>query len=346
MTQRRRELHRIARFTLESGEVLHDVEQAYYLDGRLNAEKDNLVVIFHALTGSADAVGDWWSEVLGPGRTIDTDRYAVLCVNLVGSCYGSTGPADPSRRPFPLVGTRDLARLIRRVVDDLGVRRVRLATGGSLGGMVALEWAATFPELTGRTVVFAAPARHTASAIGWSYIQRRAIAAAGEEGLRIARMVAMMTYRTGAEFAARFDRRRNEAGGYEVEGYLASHGDKLLARFDTHSYLALVDAMDAHDVGAGRGSVAEALRPAGSRLVGVGIPGDLLYTDGDVRAWVEAVGADYRRIDSVCGHDAFLIECDQVSVILAEALAEAEAEAGRSSSAAAAHTRTRDAGPP
>src|SRR5690606_2916091 len=149
-----------------------------------------------------------------PGRAVDTDRYAVLCVNFVGSCYGSTGPTDPVRRPFPRLTPRDLARLVGLVVDHLGVRRVRLSVGGSLGGMVALEWAATFPERTERTVVFAAPARHTAAAIGWSHIQRRVIAEAGDAGLEIARMVAMMTYRTAAELESRFGRERNEDGSF------------------------------------------------------------------------------------------------------------------------------------
>jgi len=326
LTQRIRQVHRLDRFDLESGEVLHDVEQAYYLDGVLSETRDNLVVIFHALTGSADAVGDWWSDVVGPGRAVDTNRYAVLCVNFVGSCYGSTGPSDPDRRPFPQIGTRDLARLVHAVVESLGVRRVRLATGGSLGGMVALEWAATYPDLTDRTVVFAAPAQHTAAAIGWSHIQRRMIAAAGDEGLEIARMVAMMTYRTAGEFDVRFGRTKNGEGTYTVESYLSRHGEKLLARFDTHSYLTLVDSMDSHDVGLGRGGVDKALAAVGPRLVGVGIPGDLLYREEDVLRWVAPTGAAYRQVHSIRGHDAFLLEPDQVGDILIEALAAGSAE--------------------
>ena len=315
---------RTPRFVLESGEVLRDFVQAYYLDGELNAERDNLVVIFHALTGSADAVGDWWSALLGPGRVVDTDSYAVLCVNFVGSCYGSTGPADPSRRPFPTLTPRDLARLVGLVVDHVGARRVRLSAGGSLGGMVALEWAATFPERTNRTVVLAAPARHTAGAIGWSHIQRRMIATAGGAGLEVARMVAMMTYRTAAELETRFGRDRNGDGSFSVESYLSRHGEKLLERFDLHSYLALLATMDAHDVGAGRGGVEEALAPVGHRLVGVGIPGDVLYPHNDVISWTSAADATYREIDSISGHDAFLLEVDQVAAILSEALSTAK----------------------
>lgn len=320
MSSRQIQTHRIDRFVTEGGEELRDVQQAYYLDGELNEAGDNAVVIFHALTGSADAVGDWWSSVLGPGMAVDTGEYAVLCVNFVGSCYGSTGPSDPARRPFTPLGTRDLARLVKLVADDLGIRRVRLATGGSLGGMVSLEWAATFPDFTDRTVVFAAPASHTAAAIGWSHIQRRMIDAAGGDGLEIARMVAMMTYRTAPEFELRFGRERNEDGSFSVESYLSRHGEKLRARFDVESYLALLDTMDGHDVGRDRGGIEQALRPVGDRLVGVGIPGDLLYREEDVLAWVRPSGAEYRQVHSIRGHDAFLLEPRQVGAILQEAL--------------------------
>ncbi len=335
MSGRSPAVHRLSRFVLESGEVLEDVDQVYFLDGQLNEARDNLVVVFHALTGSADAVGDWWRAVLGPDRAVDTRQYAILCANLVGSCYGSTGPADHRYRPFPRVSTRDMARLIRHIVQDLGVARVRLATGGSLGGMVALEWAATYPTLTDRTVVFAAPAQHTAAAIGWSHIQRRIIQAAGPEGLEIARMVAMMTYRTAAEFEFRFGRRQGDNGAYEVENYLSRHGEKLLARFDIHSYLALLEAMDSHDVGAGRGGVEVALQGLGERLIGVGIPGDILYREEDVLRWAEVAGAAYRQVHSIRGHDAFLLEPEQVGAIFREAL-----EAGRPVAESQAGART------
>jgi homoserine O-acetyltransferase len=317
---RRPLVHRLSELELESGAVLRDVEQVYHLDGALNEARDNLVVVFHALTGSADAAGDWWRDVVGPGCALNTDRYAVLCANLLGSCYGSTGAWDPARRPFPRVTTRDMARLTKPLVDSLGVESVALAVGGSLGGMVALEFAVTSPALVRATVVLAAPAAHTASAIGWNHIQRRAIGAAGAEGLEIARMLAMMTYRTGDELDQRFGREVDVRGGYQVERYLDSQGHKLRARFDMHSYVSLLDAMDAHDVGRGRGGVANALRRVEGALVGVGIPGDRLYDVRDVRDWTERAGAAYREVHSVHGHDAFLIEVNQVSAILREAL--------------------------
>lgn len=319
--------HHLPEFELESGEVLTDVVQAYHLDGELNAERDNLVIVFHALTGSADAVGDWWSTIMGPGRAIDTGRYAVLCTNLLGSCYGTAfrrpAEAGPAR---PVITPRDQARLIHALVETLEVPTVAMTVGGSLGGMVGLEWAASYPELTRSTVVLAAPAAHTASAIGWNHIQRQAIALGGSRGLAVARMVGMMTYRTAGEFELRFGRDRG-ANGYQIESYLDHQGGKLVKRFDVESYLTLMDAMDAHDVGRGRGGVEEALRPVRGRLIGVGIPGDILYTDDDVRRWTEAVGAEYRRIDSIHGHDAFLIEVDQVAAILTETLEELPAPA-------------------
>lgn len=321
MTARAPRTQLLKRFELESGQVLRHVEQAYFLDGTLNETRDNLVVVFHALTGSADALGDWWRDVVGPDRAIDTNRYAVLCTNLLGSCYGTTGPADPARRPFPEVTTRDMARLVGQLVEWLQVPSVALAVGGSLGGMVTMEFAASYPERVRNVVVLAAPAEHPASAIAWSHIQRRAIAAAGDDGLEIARMIAMMTYRTAGELADRFGRDEHETGGFAVERYLSRQGEKLRARFDVHTYLTLLAAMDSHDVGRGRGGVAGALRPVKGRIIGVGIPGDLLYDPVlDVRRWTEAVGAEYREIESAKGHDGFLLEGKQVSGLLREVL--------------------------
>ena len=318
MSGRSLRTHHLPTFTLESGEVLTEVVQAYHLDGELNAERDNLVIVFHALTGSADAVGDWWSSIMGPGRPIDTARYAILCANLLGSCYGTTYRRSTSGEALQ-VTPRDQARLIHELVRTLDVSSVALTVGGSLGGMVGMEWAACYPELTRCTVVLAAPAAHTASAIGWNHIQRQAIALGGEQGLAVARMVGMMTYRTAAEFQLRFGRDRGP-GGYQVESYLNHQGRKLVGRFEVDSYLMLMGAMDAHDVGRDRGGLVDALRAVRGRLIGVGIPGDILYTDVDVREWTDLVGAEYREIISVHGHDAFLIEVDQVATILTEAL--------------------------
>ncbi|HEX5872654.1 MAG TPA: hypothetical protein VFY65_19625, partial [Longimicrobium sp.] len=210
------------------------------------------------------------------------------------------------------------------LVDELGVASVALAVGGSLGGMVAMEWAAQNPDLPRAVAILAAPAAHTAHAIAWNHIQRRMIDAAGEQGLEIARMIGMMTYRTPDEQAERFGRGRTEAGEWIVGAYLDHHGRKLRERFTVRAYRTLTGAMDSHDVGAGRGGTGSALRRIEGRLIGVGIPGDLLYSADDVRAWTEAAGAEYREIRSIHGHDAFLLEPAQVAEILEDALRSSE----------------------
>jgi homoserine O-acetyltransferase/O-succinyltransferase len=322
VSDRELRLQRVPRFELECGQVLRDVVQGWHLDGELNADRDNLVLVFHSLTGGSETVGGWWGTLVGPGRTIDTRRYAVLCANLLGSCYGTTGPAEV--HPFPAVTPRDQARLVQLLVDELGVTSVALAAGGSLGGMVAMEWAVENPSLARAVVAFAAPAAHTAHAIAWNHIQRAAVEAAGERGLEIARMVGMMTYRTAAEQAARFGRATEADGRWSVAAYLEHQGRKLRARFPAASYVALTHAMDAHDVGRGRGGVAAALGAVEGRLIGVGIPGDLLYSPEDVRDWVDAAGGEYRELVSAHGHDAFLLDLDQVAAILAEAFVAVE----------------------
>ena len=318
MSERKLHVQRVPRFELECGTVLENVRQAYYLDGALNAERDNLVMVFHALTGDADAVGSWWREVFGPGRAIDTDRYAVLSPNLLGSCYGTTGPSDYAVGEFPPVTPRDQARLAGLLVNELGVRSPALVAGGSLGGMVALEWTLEHPGRARSVVAMAAPAAHTAYAIGWNHIQRRLVTELGERGLEIARQVAMLTFRTESELGSRFGRCTTPEGGWQVASWLEHHGRKLKARFDAATYATLLDAMDAHDVGRGRGGVARALASLTGRVVAVGIPGDLLYSAEEVHHWAALAGARYEEISSRHGHDAFLIEHDQVGRILAD----------------------------
>lgn len=307
-------------FTLESGVTLRDVRQAYFLDGALNAARDNLVIVFHALTGSPDAAGDWWAKVIGPQRALDTSRYAVLAPNLLGSCYGSSGPSDHPDERFPAITPRDQARFAALLVEFLGVTDVALVTGGSLGGMVALEWNAIFAGTTRATVVLAAPAAHTAHAIAWNAVQRACLDAGGNAGVALARQIAMISFRSEREFEARFGRALNADGRYEVQHYLDHHGRKLEARFDAATYRTLIDAMDAHDIGRARGGVAHALRALRGAVYAVGVPGDQLYSADVVRQWAELAGAEYRELVSVFGHDAFLLEDQQVGAILREAL--------------------------
>jgi homoserine O-acetyltransferase/O-succinyltransferase len=316
MTTPRRQTRTVPRFMLESGQVLKRVDQAFTWTGRLNAARDNVILVFHSLTGDADPL-TWWPAIVGPGRALDTNRYAVLCPNLLGSCYGTTAPPAGA-----VITTRDMARFVRLLVDELGISGIRLATGGSLGGMVALEWAATCPSGAHAVVVLAAPAAHPAHAVGYNHVQRRAIELAGAPGLELARMIAMLTYRTPVELQDRFGRDRT-LDRYRVQSYLDHQGEKLRRRFDPAAYLRLIDSMDAHDVGRGRGGVAAALAAFEGFLVGVGIPGDLLYPAADIRGWTEAAGCAYTEIASVHGHDAFLLEPAQTAAILTRALAAA-----------------------
>ena len=323
-----RALHvqRIERFDLESGGTLRDVRQAYHLDGTINAARDNVVLVLHALTGSADAVGDWWRDVAGVGRPIDTARWAVLSPNLLGSRYGTTGPTSAAggKRRWPDITTRDQARLAWALLDELGVDRPALVVGGSLGGMVALEVAATRPNGPRATVALAAPAAHTAWAIGWNHAQRAALdALPGEEGMKLARRIAMVSYRSEAEFEQRFGRTVSDDGRFAAQRWLDGHAERLAARFDARTYRALIDAMDAHDVGRGRGGTAAALAAISGRLVGVGIPSDALYGEEVVRGWTQDAGAEYRQLPSVYGHDGFLIEQAAVGRLLSDVLRDA-----------------------
>lgn len=330
----RRGVHVTPRFALESGEILRDVRQAYVLEGALNARRDNLVLVFHSLTGSPETLGGWKGSVIGPGNAIDTNKWAVLCPNLLGSCYGTTFKRiqrkDSSNTGSgPAISTRDQAHLAEILVDSLGISSAALVTGGSLGGMVTLEWAATFPDRAGAAVVFAAPAAHTAWAIGWNHVQRQAIEAAGPAaGLAIARMVGMLTYRSPAEFESRFARLPGAGETFAVQSYLTHHGAKLVERFDAESYLALLGAMDAHDVGRGRGGSAAALSVFQGRLTGVGITNDALYPEEGVRQWARAAGAESRTLVSAHGHDAFLLEPGPVGTVFREALEAGGALAG------------------
>jgi len=318
---------------LEGGDVLPDVVLAYRHDGQPPPAPQILVV--HALTGSADAAGDWWEPLIGSGRALDTDRCGIVCSNLLGGRYGSTGPTsvDPrTGRPyadaFPGLGARDQARAIWRLLDELGIDRLALVAGGSLGGMVALEVALERPPDVDVVMPIAAPAATGAMAIAWDHVQLALVRRLGIEGLALARQLAMITYRSHADLDGRFGRAQAADGRFGVASYLEHQGRKLVDRFDPHTYRVLAGAMDAHDIGRDRGGVAAALRrlaAAGTRLVGAGIEGDILFGPAQVRDLVRAARAaglrsHYRRILSTKGHDAFLVEWDQLDRILRDAL--------------------------
>ncbi len=321
-------------FRTEHGGLIRDARLRYRVFGEPALGRQNGAhLVFHALTGSAE-VDSWWEPIIGPGRCLDTTRHPVIAANLLGSCYGSSGPSDVPDGSFPALTPGDLARAHIPLLRHLGIARILVATGGSLGGMVTLEWGRVTPVPVERLVVFAAPARTTAQAIGWNAAQRMAIEAdpAWHEGryprglgptagLAAARAIAMITYRSQIEFEERFGRQQTRAEGtFDVDYYLRRHGAKLVARFDARSYVALTHAMDAHDVGdletAGRETAARV-----KEVIGVGIDTDILYYPAEVRAWVDGyrrggANARYAEIASQYGHDAFLIEFAQVERIL------------------------------
>ena len=323
--------------TTAEGRALTGLRLRYRVFGDVDAAADNgWILIFHALTGSAD-VDAWWGPLVGPGKALDTNRHAILAANLLGSCYGSTGPLEwraERGESFPVLNPADLARSHIPLLEHLGVRRLALATGGSLGGMVALQWGRLSSVPTDRLVVFAAPAAASPQAIAWNVVQRMAIEAdpAWEggnyapgsgpvAGLEAARALAMITYRSGAEFQARFGRQSSRSPGlFDVEHYLRRQGEKLVARFDAASYVTLTRTMDLQDVGDFASAAAETAARVG-HVVGVGIDSDILYLPAEVRQWVSGyraagVKAEYREIASLYGHDAFLTEWDQVEGIL------------------------------
>lgn len=320
-------------FGFESGVILPELVVAYRHDGPAPPAPQVLVV--HALTGSADAAGDWWAPLIGTGRVLDTGSYGVLSANLLGGRYGTTGPTsrDPrTGRPygstFPPMTPRDQARAQWALADVLGVGRFALVTGGSLGGMVALETALLRPTSVDHVIPIAAPAATGPMAIAWNHLQLRLIEQLGTDGMALARQLAMTTYRSEVDFDGRFGRTTEPDGRHSIVSYLDHQGRKLVERFDPDTYRVLTSAMDRHDIGHGRGGPSAALATlarGGTRLTGLGIDGDILYGPGQVRSLVAAasragVTAAYRELRSTKGHDAFLVEWDQLAAVLREAL--------------------------
>ncbi|CAN5627705.1 homoserine O-acetyltransferase [soil metagenome] len=356
-------------FVLEGGGLLRDITLAFETWGTLDADAANAVLLCHPLTGDAHAAGPlspghptagWWDELVGPGRAIDTERYFVVCANVLGGCQGSTGPASnraDSREPygssFPVVTIRDMVRTQVKLADALGVGQWLSVIGGSMGGMQALEWAVMYPDRVRSLVPIATNAAASAQQIAWWSNGRRAIALdpgwrggdyydaepgdGPHEGLALARMVSQVTFRSDDVFTDRFGREVVEplSGGFslwqrfQVERYLEYHGDKLVRRFDANSYLLLTKAMDLHDLGRGRGGVDAAVRRIGGPALVMGVSSDTLYPPYQQRALCEllvtnGVDATYREIESPHGHDGFLLEQHQVGPAVAELLTSVE----------------------
>ena len=332
---------------LESGRNLANPTLHYAVYGRLNAARDNAVLVCHALSGSA-LVGTWWPEIFAPGAVLSLEHNFVICINLLGSCYGSTGPGsvDPETGlvygpDFPLVSIRDNVRAQAQLLDSLGIRRLRLVLGGSIGGMQALEWAIHDPERVERAAIIAV-APVGAMALALNHLQRQAIqndpdwdsgyylpTRPPRLGLALARQIGMLSYKSATLFEEHFGRNPNRngedpwahddqggglvGGRFDIGGYLDHQGQRFIDRFDANAYLAILRTMDTWEPLRGGISPSQIFSRIKARLIFVGISSDWLFPPQSVRAFAEAiratgVDAEYREMSSSHGHDAFLAE--------------------------------------
>ena len=319
---------------LESGETLRGAQVAYRTWGQLNEDRDNVVWVCHALTANADVMS-WWPGLFGPGCYFDPADYFIVCANVLGSCYGSTGPLDadpatgqPRYQQFPLLTIRDLVAAHEALRQHLDLNDIHTLIGGSLGGQQALEWAVQRPDLFDNLVVVATNARHSAWGIAFNEAQRLAIAAdptyaaaqpgGGREGLRAARAVALLSYRSYQTYAdSQTDPDDDRLHDYPASTYQRYQGDKLVARFDAHSYVSLSRTMDTHHLGRGRGGVAAALARIGARTLVLGITSDVLFPLSEQQELARHIpGVMYAELDSRFGHDGFLLETAAITHFL------------------------------
>ncbi|MBW4444710.1 MAG: homoserine O-acetyltransferase [Plectolyngbya sp. WJT66-NPBG17] len=311
-------------FALESREVLSGVQVAYRTWGTLNAARDNAVLVCHALTGSAD-VDRWWEPLLGSGRSLDIDLDFIICSNILGSCYGTTGATsiDPKTgtsygSTFPRITIRDMVRLQAVLLEGLQVRSLKFVIGGSLGGMQVLEWAILYPEKVSAIAIIAASGCHSAWCIGLSEAQRQAIYADPNwqngsysrqpaQGLATARMMAMSLYRSWASFSDRFGRQSDEAT-FEIVNYLRHQGQKFVDRFDANTYITLTHAMDSHDI-AHHADYNVVLKRIHQPALIVAISSDGLYPPIEQEELATLIpNATLAWLQSTHGHDAFLMD--------------------------------------
>jgi len=349
---------------LDCGEKLSSVTVAYETYGELNAAADNVILVCHALTGSAHAAGylsndpksaGWWDSFIGHGKALDTRKYFVVCSNFLGGCYGTTGPVSlnplsgkPYGSSFPQMTIRDMVRVQKALIDYLRVKHMKAVIGGSLGGMQALEWGVMFPGVVRSIIPIATASAHSPWCIGLNDIARQAIMndpewrngdyyshGQPERGLSLARQIAMVSYRSDLSFLDRFHRDRIKSNGngtqtrfdaanlFQIESYLRYQGKKLVDRFDANTYIYISRAMDLHDVGYGRGGIEKVLASVDIPALFVGIDSDVLYPIHEQKALASLLPqARYRQITSPLGHDAFLIEFEQLGNFVKEFLKE------------------------
>jgi homoserine O-acetyltransferase/O-succinyltransferase len=334
-------------FSLEFGEKLGPVTLAYETYGRLNESRTNAILVFHALSGDAHAAGyhegddrpGWWDSMIGPGKAFDTEKYFILCSNIIAGCKGSTGPSSENPRngrpyglDFPLVTIKDMVNAQARLVDFLGIERLLCVAGGSMGGMQALQWAVSYPDRVRSVISIATTARHSPQQIAFNEVGRQAIMADPNwhdgdyyndtpptRGLSVARMVGHITYMSDTSMAEKFGRKYKEQlasdkfePDFEVEGYLQYRGDNFVKRFDANSYLYITKALDLFDLHEGK-KLSQVFKGIKAKLLVMAFKSDWLYPPYQSLEIVKAcklagVDATYCEINSQYGHDAFLMD--------------------------------------
>jgi homoserine O-acetyltransferase len=320
-------------FTTERGAVLPQLEIAYHTYGKLNEKKDNVIWACHALTANSD-VTEWWSGLAGTGKVLNPEHYFIVCANILGSCYGTSGPTSINPETgeaygpaFPLITIRDMVRAHILLRQHLGIERIRLCLGGSMGGYQALEWALTEPAVFEKLFLIATGAAESAWGIAIHTAQRLAIEAdatwkekgigAGSAGLKAARAIGMLTYRNYNSFVARQTDFVPALDGHKAESYILYQGEKLVRRFNAHSYYLLTKAMDSHHLGRGRGSLEEVLSSIRIPTLVVSISSDQLCPPAEQSFLAKHLSqSTFQEIDSSYGHDGFLIEWEKLSRIV------------------------------
>jgi homoserine O-acetyltransferase len=317
-------------FQLEKGEWLPEFQLAYTTYGTLNEAKDNVVWVCHAFTGNANP-SDWWSGMVGERRLFNPDEHFVICVNIIGSHYGSSNPlsvnpltGDSYYHDFPFVTIRDVVKTLSILCEHLEISRINYLLGGSLGGQQAVEWAIQQPNLIKNLILFSTNAVHSPWGIAFNESQRMAIANdptwverqpdAGVEGMKVARSIALLSYRNYETYNRTQQRDDGQFDFFRANTYQNYQGEKIRKRFNAFSYWVLSKMFDSHDVGRGRESVEAALNRIVAKTLVIGITTDLLFPPEEQLTLAELIpNASYEEIDSTYGHDGFLIEFEKMT---------------------------------
>ena len=335
---------------LDSGEKLGPITLAFETYGKLNAQRTNAILVLHALSGDAHAAGfysgddksGWWDEMIGPGKAFDTDKYFVICSNVLGGCKGSTGPSSinpatkwPYGLDFPTITIKDMVKAQKHLIDHLGIEKLLCVVGGSMGGMQALQWAALYPKMVHSVIPIATTLKHSPQQIAFNEVGRQAImsdpdwkggnyygGAPPSKGLAVARMIGHITYMSDSSMSEKFGRRIKDGriqsrfeAEFEVERYLHYHGDNFVKRFDANSYLYITKALDYFDLSNGN-TLLEVFKGIRANFLIMAFKSDWLYPTYQSKEILKicklaGIEATYCEINSTYGHDAFLLEIEE-----------------------------------